>query len=279
MTESWPSRVPVLIPVYNHVRTVGEVIAGCRALGAHTIIVVDDGSTNGSGEAARLAGADQVSTLTPNQGKGAALRVGLRALATAGHDAALTIDADMQHPPAEGLRLACAATADPGLWLGVRDMAQAPRSSRVGRWWTSLWTWVACGMWPRDNQTGLRVYPLPVLSELPIGAGRYAFEIESLVKAVWHRVPIRQLDVTVRYPADRISHFRAWMDSWRTAWAFTRLIARRCVPWPYTGMAGWRIAFTTGLSPRRLRLPVPSGPQWVWRRCRDCNWLRPYGWR
>ncbi len=252
MKEPWPSSVPVLIPVYNHARTVGEVIAGCRALGAHFILVVDDGSTDGSGEAARQAGADRVLTLSPNQGKGAALRVGLRELAAVGHAAALTIDADMQHPPAEGLRLAQAADTVPGLWLGIRDMALAPRASRLGRWWTSLWTWVVCGWWPQDNQTGLRVYPLPVMSDLPIRAGRYAFEIESLVKAVWHRVPVHRLDVAVRYPADRISHFRVWLDSVRTAWAFARLVARRCMPWPYEGFAGWRAAFTTGLSPGSL---------------------------
>jgi hypothetical protein len=176
----------------------------------------------------------------------------LRELAAAGHSAALTIDADMQHPPAEGLRLARAAAADPALWLGVRDMERAPRASRTGRWWTSLWTWVACGMWPQDNQTGLRVYPLPVMSQLSIPAGRYAFEIESLVKAAWRRVPIRQLAVAVSYPADRISHFRAWIDSLRTARAFARLVARRCVPWPYHGFDGWPPVCSAGHGPGRL---------------------------
>ena len=152
----------------------------------------------------------------------------------------------------EGLRLACAAVADPGLWLGVRDMAGAPRSSRCGRWWTNLWTWVACGVWPQDNQTGLRVYPLPVMSELRINAGRYAFEVESLVQAVWHQVPIRRLAVSVRYPADRISHFHAWLDSLRTAWVFARLVARRSLPWPQVGLGVWRSFFTTGHDGGRL---------------------------
>jgi glycosyltransferase involved in cell wall biosynthesis len=258
--SSWPTTVPVLIPVFNHVQTVAAVIAGCRALGAAKIIVVDDGSTDGSGEAARQAGADQVITMPCNQGKGAALRLGLTEFAVAGYHQVLTIDADMQHPPGEAGRLAQAAAIQPeALWLGVRDMRGAPRSSCFGRWWTSIWTWVACGVWPQDNQTGLRVYPLPVMSRLTVGAGGYAFEIESLVRAVWKDVPLRMLPVAVSYPHDRISHFRAWADSWRTARAFARLVARRLVPWPENGIAGWRQAFTSGLSPARLAVAAAVG--------------------
>lgn len=267
--------MPVLIPVYNHVQTVGAVIAGCRALGAQRIIVVDDGSDDGSGEAARQAGADQVVTMPLNQGKGAALRLGLAEIAAAGFRQVLTIDADMQHPPPEAARLAEASMAQPeALWLGVRDMAGAPRASRFGRWWTSIWTWVSCGVWPQDNQTGLRVYPLPVMRQLDIGAGGYAFEIESLVRAVWRGVPLRMLPVAVMYPADRISHFRAWADSWRTARAFTRLVVRRLLPWPENGWAGWKQAFTSGLSPARLAAaaavgaalgvaPAPGAQMWL----------------
>jgi hypothetical protein len=62
---TWPLTIPVLIPVYNHVRTVGQVVAGCRALGAQVILVIDDGSTDGSGEAAGVAGADRVIRFAP----------------------------------------------------------------------------------------------------------------------------------------------------------------------------------------------------------------------
>ena len=275
MTEQWPASVPILIPVYNHGRTVGDVVTGCRALGAQHILVIDDGSTDGSGDVARAAGADTVLTLQANQGKGAALRQGLQVLADAGHHQVLTIDADLQHPPREALRLAVASLANPGaIWLGVRDMARAPRASRFGRWWTSLWTFIACGIWPQDNQTGLRVYPLPRMATLPIAAGRYAFEIESLVKAVWHGVAVHRLDVAVEYPQDRISHFHAWKDSWRTAQAFSRLVIRRLIPWPCTGIAGWRAAFTSGLSPGQLAgaagigaalgvAPIPGLQMWI----------------
>jgi uncharacterized protein (DUF2062 family) len=261
--SSWPADLPVLIPVYNHVRTVGEVIRQLRERGALYILVVDDGSTDGSGDAARTAGADTVLVQTPNQGKGAALRMGLTHLARAGHRRVLTCDADLQHPADECLRLAIASTAEPeALWLGCRDMAGAPAASRFGRVWTSLWTWISCGVWPVDNQTGLRVYPLPVMSTLPVRAGRYAYEIESLVRAVWVGVAVQRLPVAVIYPPDRVSHFDLWRDNLRTAGAFTWLVTRRLLPWPHADAGDghpWRTALRSGLEPAPAAKAVALG--------------------
>ncbi len=253
MTTGWPAEIGVLVPVYNHTRTVGAVVEGCRALGAPYILVVDDGSTDGSGNCARQARADAVHRVEPNRGKGNALRTGLGILSERGFRQVLTIDADLQHPPAEALRLALAAFGQPdAVWLGRRDMSVAPGASRCGCWWTSLWTWIACGVWPGDNQTGLRVYPLPGMLRLPIRAGRYAFEVESLIRAVWGGIAVRSLPVAVVYPADRVSHFDKLRDNLRASWTFTRLVARRCLPWPHQqadGRGAWRSAFSDGLAP------------------------------
>lgn len=251
--QPWPAGTAVLIPVFNHVGTVGQVVRGMREQGAGLILVIDDGSSDGSGEAARAAGADVVERLALNQGKGAALRHGLDLLCQRGYRQVLTIDADMQHPPSEGARLAHAASAAPErLWLGVRAMADAPFISRFGRWWTSLWTWVCCGCWPVDNQTGLRVYPLPGMTNLEVHAGRYAYEVESLIRAVWGGIVVDRLAVAVRYPPDRISHFCKLKDNLRTAWAFTRLVIRRLLPWPHRqadGRRPWSAALRDGLTP------------------------------
>lgn len=259
----WPDDIPALIPVYNHAATIAQVIAGCRAAGAPLIAVVDDGSSDGSGAAAEAAGVDIFLRIEPNRGKGQALTLGLRRLAQDGHRQVLTLDADMQHPPAEAARLAQAAQHQPtALWLGERDMAGAPLASRCGRWWTSFWTWICCGVWPGDNQTGLRVYPLPAMTRLPIVAGRYAYEVESLIRAVWAGLSVRRLPVAVRYPIDRISHFDKCRDNLRTAWAFTRLVCRRLTPWPHQradGRQGLRALLGSGTSPRQAGLAAGLG--------------------
>ncbi len=223
--SAWPVGVAVIVPVFDHAATVAAVVARCRALGARHILVVDDGSRDGSGA---RSGGDDLLTLPGNRGKGTALQAGFERLAAAGWSQVLSIDADLQHPPAEALRLAQAAVAEPAaLWVGVRRMPHAPLASRVGRWMTGFASWAACGRWPADNQCGLRVWPLPAMLRLATRSRRYAYEPESLVRAVRAGISVRELPVEVDYPADRISHFAVVRDTARTAGVMARLLLTR----------------------------------------------------
>ena len=89
----------VIIPVYNHVRTVGAVVRGALEH-ASTVLVCDDGSTDGSGEEAARAGGT-VLRQDPNQGKGVALRRLLEEAGRRGFRYALALDADGQHLPSD----------------------------------------------------------------------------------------------------------------------------------------------------------------------------------
>ena len=89
----------VVIAAYNEAKTIGQVITGVRK---HTpalvdIIVVDDGSVDGTAEQAKAAGAI-VTRLPENRGKGIALRKGLEQVST---EFVLTIDGDGQDDPSE----------------------------------------------------------------------------------------------------------------------------------------------------------------------------------
>lgn len=81
----------VLIPAYNEATRVGRVIAVAHRAGL-PVVVVDDGSTDGTAEAARLAGAEQVVEQLPNQGKGPALKRGLAQVQTS---LVVLLDADL----------------------------------------------------------------------------------------------------------------------------------------------------------------------------------------
>jgi len=122
-------KVAALIPAYQAAPTIGGVISAFAAEAAQyrqnvPIYVVDDGSTDGTGNQAQLAGA-QVLRHTRNLGKGAALITGFRTLEQQGFDAAVTLDADAQHPVEEALRLAQSSLPQDCLILGVRDLAVA----------------------------------------------------------------------------------------------------------------------------------------------------------
>ena len=229
-TAAWPAGMVVLVPVFNHAAMVGAVVAGARKLGA-PVLVVDDGSSDGSGAAAAEAGADVI-TLPENQGKAAALREGMAEATRRGYCQALTADADGQHPTHEIGRLAQSAQAVTGaIHIGSRDMRTAPFISRLGRFLSNSWSWLACGAWMGDSQSGLRVYPLPDTLDLDAPADRYAYEIEVLVRAAWSGIAIRNLEVDVIYPEDRVSHFNKLRDNIRAGLVLSRLCWRRVCPW------------------------------------------------
>src|SRR4051812_34641085 len=100
MAERSVARACVIIPAYQAEKTLEGVIADLRATLpalAGSIIVVDDGSTDGTAAIARRLACELISH-GRNRGKGAALVSGLTAAQAHGHDIALSVDADGQHP-------------------------------------------------------------------------------------------------------------------------------------------------------------------------------------
>ena len=231
-----------VIPVYNHAGNVGQVVQAAMDSGV-PVVVVDDGSTDGSGDAAaRIAGAT-VLRHEKNLGKGVAILTGLAAVAAPplGVRFAVTVDADGQHSPDDARVLLAAlwpdgdASARVGLVLGARTGMQGravPWSSRAGRGFSGFWVWASGGPAISDSQSGFRVYPVAETLALPTRARRFEFEVEVLVQARRAGMAIFEVPVPVTYqpPGGRVSHFRPWRDSGRNAATFTRLIATRFVP-------------------------------------------------
>lgn len=224
----------VVIPVFNHGPTVKAVAGAALALGG-PVYVVDDGSTDGGD--ARLESLEGLCLLrhSENRGKGAALMTGFRAAAGQGADWAITLDADGQHAPEDALALIAAIPQGRRpIILGRRlRMATegAPWTSRFGRGFSNFWIRMAGGPRVTDSQSGFRIYPLPEVLQLDVRAQRYQYEIEVLVKAAWASMEVVEVPIGVRYPpkAERVSHFRPFVDFWRNTATFARLITRRVV--------------------------------------------------
>ena len=91
----------VIIPAYNEAENLPDTLARIPRgqVPNMRVIVVDDGSTDGSAEVARLHGADSVVSHSENRGLGAALRTGLAAASNMDARAAVYIDADGEYPP------------------------------------------------------------------------------------------------------------------------------------------------------------------------------------
>lgn len=213
----------VIVPAYEAALSLPGVIADLRAhLADVPIFVIDDGSTDGTAVIARELGCEVLSSSgkngsSANNGKGAALKTGLRAAAAKGLAMALTVDADGQHPASEAARLLASTAAPDALVLGVRDLAGAgaPKANQFSNgfsnWFLSRFT----GQDLNDTQCGLRRYPVAATLALPTSAEGYDFEAEVIMKAIHAGIPVVEERVRVLYPVDRRTHFRVSRDPWR----------------------------------------------------------------
>ncbi|WP_233261368.1 glycosyltransferase [Vitiosangium sp. GDMCC 1.1324] len=246
-----------VIPVFNHGRTVGAVVRGALEH-ASTVLVCDDGSTDGSGDEAEKAGAIVLRQPT-NQGKGAALRRLLEEAGRRGFRYAIALDADGQHLPEDLPKVAAATREDPGsLVIGARDLiaAGAPSSSEFGRKFSNFWVWFEAGARVDDSQSGFRAYPLPETLKLRTLNRRYDFEVEILLQAAWAGLPLRSVPIGVIYPKDRISHFRPFLDNARISLLNTLTCLRLLLPLPLAPRLRG-LPHQPGLSLFRLR-------RWAW---------------
>jgi glycosyltransferase involved in cell wall biosynthesis len=208
----------VVVPALDAMDTVDQVLDDLFASLRCPIIVVDDGSTDGTQDRARARGA-RVVRHAHNRGKGAAIVSGLREAARRGFDVAVTADADGQHPGISARSvLECANGANNGraIVLGVRDLARdrAPCLNRFGNGVSNVFVSLFAGRRLRDTQCGLRSYPVAETLALGARAQGYAFEAEIILRAAAAGLPIIEVPVSVRYPAERLrrTHFKTARD-------------------------------------------------------------------
>ncbi len=225
-----------VIPALDAERTLGDLVT--RALGqVSTVIVVDDGSNDATAAVALAAGAIvtrhpealELGQNKPNQGKGAALKRGFALAQNLGHDVAVTLDADGQHLPEE-IGILLAASPDPGaLVLGVRDLAaaDAPVANQRSNAFANGFLSMVTARRLRDTQCGMRRYPLAATLRLSVRDDGFAFETEVLLRALRQGIPLVQVPISVRYPADRTTHFDPRTDPWRIVARVLRTLSER----------------------------------------------------
>ncbi len=205
----------MVIPALNAERTIAAVVRGAREH-VERVVVVDDGSTDGTARVAMAEGAMVVEHAT-NGGKGRALKTGLAWAAEHGYEAMISLDADGQHPPAEIPKL-LAATADPdALVLGVRDLAgaKAPRANQMSNGFSNWFLSTVTRRRLRDTQCGLRRYPVRRTLALEVRDDGFGFETEVILRALRAKISIEQVDIRVLYPDERTTHFNSRRDPWR----------------------------------------------------------------
>lgn len=208
-TPAGDVRVSVVVPAYREVEAIGTAVesiraelAGLAADGGLEVVVVDDGSGDGTGEAARHAGADQVIALPANRGKGAAVRAGM--LAARGRTRVFT-DADLSYAPAQIARFVEAIEAGWDVAVGDRyhpgSQTLVPTGTlrRIGGRAVHLSTRVVLAGHHPDTQSGIKAFRSDV-AELLFAQSLidgFAFDVELFHLVERHGLSLREMEVAV----------------------------------------------------------------------------------
>ncbi len=193
------NRICAIIPFYNEKIFIREIISSTSAF-VEKIILIDDGSTDGTSELVEVK--DNIALLKhkENLGKGIALNTGFREAIKLGFDLAITIDADLQHNPTRIPDFIQAARHFE-IVTGNRlnDLSGMPLARRFSNFTTSFLLSLKCRQKIQDSQCGFRCYRVNILEEILPESSGFEAESEILIKASRKGYKIGSVEIPTIY--------------------------------------------------------------------------------
>lgn len=181
------------IPCYNEWKTIGSTVILVKRH-VDEVIVVDDGSTDGSGEIAARAGATVVRHEC-NKGYGEAIKTAFSVAKRRGAEVLITIDADGQHDPQDIPRLVTEILEGHSVVTGVRTNCDVPLYRRVGM---KVLDWLT-GVPVSDSQCGYRAYGIGAIEGLELRGSGMSVGSEILIRAKELGLRIKEIPIEVKY--------------------------------------------------------------------------------
>jgi glycosyltransferase involved in cell wall biosynthesis len=237
-----PHDLVVVIPAFNEAESVGGVVRAVPAAidgVAAAALVMDDGSCDGTAEAARAAGA-MVCSLGRNVGQGVVLRLGYRLASARGARFIATADADGQFDPAELPRLVAPLLAGEADFVsGSRRLGRNTQADRVRRLGVVVFGGVlsaVTGARITDPSNGLRAWRAEVTDTVALKQPQYQTS-ELLIRTIAHGFRVREVPATMY---ERSAGASKKGRNWRYGLRFARVIA--LTAWEErSGLPRWRV--------------------------------------
>lgn len=193
-------RICALVPAFNEASQIAKVVLGAIPH-VDEVVVIDDGSNDGTADAARAAGATCL-RLATNGGKASALRTGIEFAAARSFTHVLTLDGDGQHLPEDiPALIQTAVRTGADMVIGTRRFERSgmPRARYYSNTVGSRFASALVGREIRDSQSGFRLLRLDKLLSLELRSRFYEFEMEVLIKMARAGCSIEQAPVSTVY--------------------------------------------------------------------------------
>lgn len=202
LPERFKGKIAILVPAYNEAENIGVVLDQMPAevCGVRTeVLVVDDGSRDGTGDVAAEHGA-LVARHVTNRGGGAALRTGYRLMVESGAEIVVTLDADGQHLPSEMPRLVePVLSGEVDMAHGSRVLGHADRNTRARELGIVFFNRVVSFITRThvtDCSNGYRAVRTTVLPQLVLRQEQFHTS-EFMIEAIKRGVPAKEVAITV----------------------------------------------------------------------------------
>jgi len=200
-------KLVIQIPAYNEETTIAQTLRDIPkkidGITAIETIVIDDGSTDKTADAARAAGATHIVKLTTHRGLSAAFRAGIDAALRLGADIVVNTDADNQYAAADIPKLVAPimrGTAE--VVIGDREVAKSPHMSALKRSLQRFGSWtvgLASGLRVGDVTSGFRAFSREAAMQINV-FNPFTYTLETIIQSGARNLSVQSVPVRTNAP-------------------------------------------------------------------------------